>query len=213
MWSPPAHRATCARAAGRHARPGFALRCRAFFTFVDLGPRLVVVTHHNAIAGPYHRNGDAILDVQHAFSGSAEQFSAIAKRHGFLATSLISGIIWALWHYPILLLGTYRSATPVWYYLPLFTVTVTTINFLWTWMRLKSGSIWPCVFLHAAHNTFFQRFFDPLTVYNNKTPYVAGEFGAGLTVVSILIAVYYWRRRDELEASPLLPRGRVAAQG
>jgi membrane protease YdiL (CAAX protease family) len=135
----------------------------------------------------------------------------LAKRHGFLATSLISGIIWALWHYPILLLGSYHSVTPVWYYLPLFTVTVTTINFLWTWMRLKSGSIWPCVFLHAAHNTFFQKFFDPLTVYNSKTPYVAGEFGAALTVVSILIAVYYWRRRGEVEASPLRPPGRVAS--
>src|SRR3546814_13198481 len=51
------------------------------FTFVDLGPRLITVTHHDAIAGPYHRNGDAILDVQHGFGGSPEQFRAIAKRH------------------------------------------------------------------------------------------------------------------------------------
>lgn len=52
------------------------------FTFVDLGPRLIVTTHHSAIAGPYHRNGDAILDVQHAFTGTADNFRAIAKRHG-----------------------------------------------------------------------------------------------------------------------------------
>ena len=26
-------------------------------TFVDLGPRLITVTHHDAVAGPYHRNG------------------------------------------------------------------------------------------------------------------------------------------------------------
>lgn len=58
------------------------LPAQTIFTFVDLGPRLITVTHHNAIAGPYHRNGDAILDVQHAFSGSAEQFRAIARRHG-----------------------------------------------------------------------------------------------------------------------------------
>jgi uncharacterized protein len=117
----------------------------------------------------------------------------LAKRHGFGATALISGIIWALWHYPILLSGSYHSSTPVWYYLPLFTITVTTLNFLWTWLRLKSGSIWPCVFLHAAHNTFIQRFFDPLTVFNSKTRYVATEFGAALTVVSILMALYFWR--------------------
>ena len=51
------------------------------FTFVDLGPRLITLTHHDAVAGPYHRNGDAILDVQHAFEGSPEQFRAIAARH------------------------------------------------------------------------------------------------------------------------------------
>jgi hypothetical protein len=52
------------------------------FSFVDLGPRIIVVTHHKAVAGPYHRNGDAILDVQHAFGGSPDQFRAIAKKHG-----------------------------------------------------------------------------------------------------------------------------------
>jgi uncharacterized protein len=137
----------------------------------------------------------------------------LAKRHGLIGTSLISGIIWALWHYPLLLLGPYHSQTPIWYYLPLFTVTVTTINFLWTWMRLRSGSIWPCVMLHAAHNTFFQRFFDPLTSYNSKSPYVAGEFGAALTVVSILIAVYIYLRRKELQRTPVGSiKASVAAQ-
>jgi len=52
------------------------------FTHVDLGPRLITLTHHRAIAGPYHRNGDAILDVYHAFGGSADQAHAIMARHG-----------------------------------------------------------------------------------------------------------------------------------
>jgi hypothetical protein len=60
-------------------------------------------------------------------------------------------------------------------------------------MRLRSGSIWPCVVLHAAHNTFIQRFFDPLTVMERKTWYVTGEFGAALTLVSIVTAVYLWK--------------------
>ncbi|MBW4331036.1 AcrB/AcrD/AcrF family protein [Stakelama sp. CBK3Z-3] len=51
------------------------------FTHVDLGPRLITTTHHDAIAGPYHRNGDAILDVHHAFMGTPQQFLSIAKRH------------------------------------------------------------------------------------------------------------------------------------
>lgn len=51
-------------------------------TFVDLGPRLITVTHHDAIAGPYHRNGEAILDIHHAFRGTAEDARRIARKHG-----------------------------------------------------------------------------------------------------------------------------------
>jgi len=38
-------------------------------TFVDLGPRLITVTPHDAITGPYHRNARQILDVMHAWRG------------------------------------------------------------------------------------------------------------------------------------------------
>jgi hypothetical protein len=52
------------------------------FTFVDLGPRLITVTHHNAVTGPYHRNGQQIADVMNAFRGSADQaHRLIAKYH------------------------------------------------------------------------------------------------------------------------------------
>jgi hypothetical protein len=51
------------------------------FTHVDMGPRLIVVSHHNAVAGPYHRNERAILDVHHAFTGPANAFRSIAAAH------------------------------------------------------------------------------------------------------------------------------------
>lgn len=75
------------RATGQCVRTSVLTRVNAYpkatvFTFVDLGPRLIVTTHHNAIAGPYHRNGDAILDVQHAFQGNEVQARTIMKRHG-----------------------------------------------------------------------------------------------------------------------------------
>jgi multisubunit Na+/H+ antiporter MnhB subunit len=51
------------------------------FTFVDLSPRLIALSHHSAIAGPYHRNGEAILDVNHAFRGTADEARLIIKKH------------------------------------------------------------------------------------------------------------------------------------
>ncbi len=52
------------------------------FTMVDLGPRILATTHHYVIAGPYHRNGAAILDIHHAMDGQPETFRRIAARHG-----------------------------------------------------------------------------------------------------------------------------------
>lgn len=49
-------------------------------TFVDLAPRLIALTHHDAVAGPYHRNGGDIVDVMRAFRGSAEAARATVER-------------------------------------------------------------------------------------------------------------------------------------
>jgi hypothetical protein len=51
------------------------------FTFVDLGPRIINVTHHDAIAGPYHRNDRAIADVMKAFRGDETQARRIITEY------------------------------------------------------------------------------------------------------------------------------------
>ncbi len=51
------------------------------FTFVDYGPRLITVTHHNSITGPYHRNGQQIADVMNAFRGSEPQAHALIAKY------------------------------------------------------------------------------------------------------------------------------------
>ncbi len=51
-------------------------------TFIDLGPRLITVTHHDAVAGPYHRNDEDIADVSLAFRGSADHARAMIDRRG-----------------------------------------------------------------------------------------------------------------------------------
>ena len=51
------------------------------FTFIDLGPRLIVATHHSAIGGPYHRNDKAIADVMKAFRGNEPQAHRIISEY------------------------------------------------------------------------------------------------------------------------------------
>jgi hypothetical protein len=51
------------------------------FTFVDLGPRLIAVTHHDSVTGPYHRNGEQIADVMNFWRGSEAQAHRLAAKY------------------------------------------------------------------------------------------------------------------------------------
>jgi uncharacterized protein len=74
------------------------------------------------------------------------------------------------------------------------------ISFAFAWLRLKSGSVWPAVVLHASHNLFIQGILTPLTEPTALTPYVLDEFGVGLALAGIVVALLFWRRRGELLA-------------
>jgi len=52
------------------------------FTFIDLGPRMIVTTHHSVVGGPYHRNDQAIADVMMAFRGDEPQAHRIIREYG-----------------------------------------------------------------------------------------------------------------------------------
>lgn len=123
----------------------------------------------------------------------------LAKETSFTKTALLSGGIWAVWHYPGILLAGYRNAsTPLWFNLFFFTVAVIGTSFALAWLRLRSNSLWPAVLFHASHNLFIQGLFTPLTADTGLTSYVIGEFGIGLALVALLVAWLFWRRRGEL---------------
>jgi len=52
----------------------------------------------------------------------------LGKRMGYTGVSLTSGLIWAVWHYPLLIFGHYNNGTPAWYGLLCFTVMVVSMS-------------------------------------------------------------------------------------
>lgn len=122
----------------------------------------------------------------------------LSKTTSFTLTSLISGMVWSLWHYPILIYGDYNAGTPTWYGLTCFTVMVVSGSFIFAWMRLKSGSLWTGAILHASHNLYIQAIFTPLTRNTGRTAWYIDEFGCVLPLVTIAFAVYFWSKRREL---------------
>lgn len=119
---------------------------------------------------------------------------------GYTKTAFITGCIWALWHLPILLFADYNSGTPAWYGFSCFSILVISGSFIFTWFRLRSGSLWSAVILHASHNLFIQAIFTPLTLTSEKTKYFYDEFGIVIPILSLLVAIYLWTRRGELPA-------------
>jgi membrane protease YdiL (CAAX protease family) len=64
---------------------------------------------------------------------------------------LIGGVIWGLWHAPLILLGYNYAQHPVAGIL-FFTVVCVLLGTLLGWMRLATGSIWPAVLAHGSIN-------------------------------------------------------------
>jgi uncharacterized protein len=126
----------------------------------------------------------------------------LSRTVSFTGTALISGIVWSVWHYPGLIFADYNSGTDTRFALACFTVMVVGISFIFAWFRLKSGSLWTGALLHASHNLYIQAIFTPLTRDTGKTAWFIDEFGAVLPLVTIAFAVYFWRRRGELERQP-----------
>jgi membrane protease YdiL (CAAX protease family) len=117
----------------------------------------------------------------------------LAKDLDWIHVSLYSGVIWVLWHSPIILFSDYHSDTPIWFGWLCFAVMVMGSCFAYTWLRLKSKSVWTAVLLHGGHNFIIQAVLDPLTINTGKTLYFSTEFGIGLAAAGIIVGVIFWK--------------------
>lgn len=122
----------------------------------------------------------------------------LTGQFGFTPGCLVSGCVWAVWHYPGLLWADYNAGTDPRYALSCFTLMVIPMAFVMGWLRLQSGSLWPCAMLHASHNLFVQAIFDRLTAPVGRSLYITTEFGAGLVLTIGATAVFFWVQRKEL---------------
>jgi len=114
--------------------------------------------------------------------------------------ALLSGLIWAAWHYPITAVVYRDAGLPPWFWLLTFTFVAVAIGFAQAWLRLKTDSVWPPIFLHASHNLWMQSIFTPLTTEKDYTKWIAGDLGLAFVVVVAVVAVAFWLKRGELTA-------------
>ncbi len=71
---------------------------------------------------------------------------------GPIAAIVISGVIWGLWHAPLILLGYNYPDAPGWLGLTAMVGMCIVFGAVFGWLRLRSGSVWPPALAHAAFN-------------------------------------------------------------
>ena len=133
----------------------------------------------------------------------------LSKLMPFTGIALVSGFLWAVWHWPLMFLGLYgNETTPVLYQLVCFTLGIMSMSVIMTYVRLKSGSLWPAVIFHMSHNVFLQKFFDPMTSAKANSAWFLDEFGIVVPTILTVLAIFYWKKGNS-EFSSDVPTLRI----
>ena len=107
---------------------------------------------------------------------------------------LVSGVIWGLWHIPLILVGLYVAGSSPILSAVLFMVSVVSFGFVLARMRLETGSIWPAIAFHGAWNSNIYGAFDPATMDTGAEATLwVGEAGI-LTVLTLVVAAVIFSR-------------------
>ena len=109
---------------------------------------------------------------------------------------LVSGLIWGLWHLPLILGGVLYadSPSPV-LAAAIFMVSVTSFAYVLARLRLETGSIWPAIVGHASYNSIIQGAFDPATRGAGAPLWVGMEAGILVALTVLVTAVVFSRGR------------------
>lgn len=99
---------------------------------------------------------------------------------------LVTGLVWIAWHLPyILFTPYYHSEGNRGLVLVLFSGSVIAFSFLFGHLRIMSGSVWPAVLAHFAHNATFALLLEHAIA--SGRPVVVREYLAGDTGLFVLI--------------------------
>lgn len=118
---------------------------------------------------------------------------------------LLVGLVWATWHMPLILLTPVFPVGNKLISLPLFYGTVVAASFLYGYLRIYTGSVWPASIAHAVHNAAWGALgaFTATSSAVLVNKYLVGDYGllilVGAVIGSVLVGRMLRRGMDEAQ--------------
>jgi membrane protease YdiL (CAAX protease family) len=106
----------------------------------------------------------------------------------------MTGIIWSIWHWPLILFSNYATSEHPAVSVALFTITVTSVSVFMGWMRAKSGSVFTAALTHGVHNLWIQVIYPAFLKAGPLDPYFGGESGVIIAVIYAALAIYVYKK-------------------
>ena len=124
----------------------------------------------------------------------------------FLTTAIVIGIIWGLWHAPLILLGHNYPQHPQWGVLFMVVLSIP-LSFIIQYFRVKSGSVIVAAIMHGTCNAVAgtTMLFVGLDRFNDLLDGACGLAGI-LAMLVVAIVIFLFDRyvtRDRICTSPL----------
>ena len=130
---------------------------------------------------------------------------------------LVVGVVWASWHMPLILLTPVFPVGNKLISLPLFYGTVVAASFIFGYLRIYTGSVWPASIAHAVHNAAWGVLgaFTATSSAVLVNKYLAGDFGVLILVGAVIGSVLVGRMlrsgmERAQEAGAVVPEGAPA---
>jgi len=153
----------------------FATQAAMFFNFIILGPLLNII--------PF-------FGEEYGWRGFLQRS---LEQMGRVKGTFLVGVIWGLWHAPLILMGFNYPGLPV---LGVLLMTIFCVEFAYflAYAIYKSKGVWTAAFLHGIYNNAVPFFFGIIFTPTSKVL----SFGAGVYGLAVLAVIVLLLLRDPL---------------
>lgn len=125
---------------------------------------------------------------------------------GVLPTILITGVIWGLWHTPLILLGHNYPHLPGWLAVIFMVAFCTIVGGVLAWLSIRTNSVWPAALGHSTINATaaMPMLFSTEPSFDTAHVGIAGT--TGWIVTAVLVVIFFLTKSFRpAPAAPLDP--------